>query len=299
MRAQVAACAALAWALAAVPAPAATLTVGMPGRAFQPPQLTAVAGDTVRWSNTSGEAHDVQAGDGSFGSGSIGPGGAFEHTFPDVGTTPYVCALHRAVMTGEISVVPVALTGPGVPVAVGEEVRLEGRAPAGTAEVVIERAQGSDGFTAVGRVVPAADGTFAHLVRPESPSAFRAVTPRGIGPVVSMAVVDRVRIIVRASRGRRLTTLRIATVPARPGARALLQLYSPERFRWRRVAAGTLDATGRMTLALGAHVRRRARVVVLGRDGTPVATSREVRTWPTRQAPVRRPAPAPPPPHEH
>ena len=291
MRRAVAAGAAVAWALATGTgaAAAATLTVGMPGRAFQPQQLTVVTGDTVRWANTSGEAHDVEAADGSFGSGTIGPGGSFERTFEDEGRRPYVCALHRASMAGEVTVVPVILTGPGVPVAAGEHVTLEGRVPAGSGDAVIERARDGEGFTAVARVTPAPDGTFTHTVRPEAASAYRAVTPRGVSPIVSVAVVDRVRAAVRASSGRRLTTLRIATAPARPGATAIVQLYSPERFRWRRVATGTLDADGRMLHTLPSRVRRRARVVVLGADGTPVATSPAVPTWRTRLRAPRRP----------
>jgi hypothetical protein len=92
-----------------------------------------------------------------------------------------------------------------------------------------------------------------------------------------------VRVALAATLGRHHTTLRIATDPVRPGARAILQLYSPERFAWRRVKAGTLDAAGRMTLTLDRRVRRRARVVVLDAQGAPLATSRMVATWRERR----------------
>lgn len=275
----------------AAPAGAETLTVTTPSRVFSPPQLQVVVGDTVRWSNTGNESHDVQALDGSFASAAFGPGAEFSASFDGTGPRPYVCVLHRSQMTGQLDVVPVRLDGPAAPLARGEAVRLTGRAPAGTAAVTIERATAGGPFAAVARLAPAADGTFAHS-EPAQAGAYRAVAPGGASPEVGVKVVDRVRVDLRVTLGRHHTTLRIATDPVRPGARAVLQLYSPERFAWRRVTAGTLDARGRMTLTVARSVRRRARVVVLGDDGRPLATSRMVATWRERRragsAPRRR-----------
>ena len=272
--------AAVAALSATATASAAELTVGMPARTFVPANLTVVVGDTVSWSNSSNENHDVTAERGAFASGGVAPGGRFTWAANEVGAQPYVCAIHRTTMQGRLDVVPVALAGPPAPITPGERALLTGRAPAGTAEVAIEEI-GTDG-TARGIQTLRADpaGRFQLAVSPVRTAAYRAVTAGGAGPPLTVPVVDRVKIAVAASRGTRLVRLRIRTDPARPGDTVALQLYSRERFSWRQVEHGTLDSRGRVELSLARRVRRLARIVLV-RDGVTVGRSAALMTWRT------------------
>ena len=85
--------------------------------AFTPDELEVDAGATVTWRNRDVGAHTVTAGtveqeaagvtpepDGTFDSGELAKGDAFEQTFDEPGTYTYFCALHPATMRGEIRV---------------------------------------------------------------------------------------------------------------------------------------------------------------------------------------------------
>ena len=63
---------------------------------YSPDQVTVVIGvnNTVTWVNNDNAAHTVTASDGSFGSGSIAPGGSYTYTFTTPGTYRYYCAYH-------------------------------------------------------------------------------------------------------------------------------------------------------------------------------------------------------------
>jgi len=63
---------------------------------FSPLQVTLVIGvnNTVTWVNDDNAAHTVTAKDGSFGSGNIGSGASYTHTFTTPGTYTYYCAYH-------------------------------------------------------------------------------------------------------------------------------------------------------------------------------------------------------------
>lgn len=259
----------------ALPSPAAaeTLHVGIPGRYFLPAELEAVAGDRVTWHNSSSEAHDV-AGD------RVEPGGEVSMDFPHPTRVSYICVLHPS-MSGVVDVVPVSLRGPEAAPARGEPLVLTGRAPAGTASVTLAR----DGAP-VAELPAAPDGTFRY----EGPAESGAYAAGG-SPPVRIDVADRVEVGLAAKLGRRFTTLSVMTTPPRPGAAVVLQLWSRERFAWRRRARATLDQRGLTTLTLERRVRARARVVLLDEEGGAAAVSRQAFTWRLSRPP--RPAASP------
>lgn len=88
--------------------PSAEQTINMVGRTFNPKEITVPVGTTVVWENTSSLPHTVTADDGSFNSGTLSPGGAFEVTFTKTGQVPYHCEFHGAAggvgMSGTITV---------------------------------------------------------------------------------------------------------------------------------------------------------------------------------------------------
>ena len=87
---------------------AATRDVEIPGRYFQPPRVTINAGNTVRWTNASGDRHSIKSSSRSsesFASSDSCPGGilfsdclrsgeSYAHTFPRAGTYDYFCQIH-------------------------------------------------------------------------------------------------------------------------------------------------------------------------------------------------------------
>ncbi|MGD8684112.1 MAG: cupredoxin domain-containing protein [Chloroflexota bacterium] len=80
-------------------------TVTLIDESYQPPALEVAAGATVTWENIDGDDdHTVTANDGTFNSGVLPAGSAFEHTFDAPGTYPYFCAIHPE-MVGTITVV--------------------------------------------------------------------------------------------------------------------------------------------------------------------------------------------------
>jgi len=75
--------------------------------AFQPENLTVVAGTTVVWVNQDGAPHNVTFVDGSVSSDNFRQGEAFEITFEEPGVYPVFCTLHGNPSSGMIGVVTV------------------------------------------------------------------------------------------------------------------------------------------------------------------------------------------------
>ncbi len=74
---------------------AAAAAISIEDFRFQPPDLTVPVGATVTWTNDeAGIAHTTTADDGTWNSGSLQPGDAFEMTFDQPGTYSYFCSIH-------------------------------------------------------------------------------------------------------------------------------------------------------------------------------------------------------------
>jgi manganese oxidase len=69
---------------------------------YSPSVVTVDRGVIVIWLNDDNVAHTVTAGDKSFDSGDIMPGGSFKHVFDIGGTYNYYCAHHSE--TGTVNV---------------------------------------------------------------------------------------------------------------------------------------------------------------------------------------------------
>lgn len=107
------------------PAALGTKTVLIPGMVFDPAHIEIVAGETIRWINTSKMSHTVTAdetlvedarhvfrpnGAQVFSSERIQPGQIFEHKFDVVGDYGYACKPHEMMgHLGTVRVVPAPL----------------------------------------------------------------------------------------------------------------------------------------------------------------------------------------------
>ncbi len=88
--------------------PVQTALIDMTASAFSPNELTVQRGTVVYWRNTDSMSHTVTADNGSYNSGTIGPGGTYSLTLTQPGTYNYYCAFHGgpggAGMSGKIIV---------------------------------------------------------------------------------------------------------------------------------------------------------------------------------------------------
>jgi plastocyanin len=261
----------------AASASAADVAIGIPARYFLPSSLQVVVGDTVSWHNSDHDTHNLVAVDGEFDSGRLGTGASFEHAFDTVGDRPYLCTIHPS-MTGEVDVVPIALSGPGAPPTAGERFALDGRAPVGSGPLALQRAATTDGpFRDVAAVPAGPDGAFTIPLTAEATAAWRITGAPGASPPVTVPVAPRIRLAVKAHLTRSLVVLSVRTHPVRPGETVALQLYSRERFAWLPAGRARLDESGAITFSVRRGLRRVARVAY-AHDGA-VVHSRSIRLW--------------------
>jgi plastocyanin len=257
-------------------------TIDLPGKFFEPANLTLLAGDTVTWTNSDFNTHDVQALDGSFDSGALGNGARFSFTFTRPGRVLYRCTLHPF-MSGSVDVYAFAVRGPAAPVAVRRRAFLRGIAPSGVKSVTVEQRRPDGSFVAVTSAPVASNGAFRAAVVPARPTVYRVVAA-GI-PSLPLALPVSARLHTTALRlhgGR--GALRTHASPAQAGAPAALQLYSRERFRWVQVAHGKLDRSSAVSFIVRSKRRLRARVVLLrGTAGYAPAVGPQRRVAPARR----------------
>jgi plastocyanin len=250
--------------VASAEAPARTVT--MPGKLYDPANLDVLVGTTVTWKNDDSTNHTATAENDAFASGYVPPGGTYSFTFTRQGRYEFRCTIHKQ-MRGVVDVFGLVLAGPEAPVTSGRRIVFAGLAPPGTATVVLR------GGGAEVSAKPRSDGSFAFRVTVRAPASYRAVAGAVAGGLASPGVRVLVKPIVRAALTGRV--LRVAVVPARPGARVVLQSYDRELFGWRPVGRGRLDRASRAQLEIPIGVRR-ARAVVLGTNGWADAASPSV-----------------------
>jgi plastocyanin len=239
---------------------AETTTIAMPGKFFDPPRSTMVAGDVVQFRNNDLVTHDVLI--GPFGSGPMARFTSWRQQIDQPGGYPFVCTLH-AFMRGDLDVVAATLAAAPDGVLAGERLTLSGRTRAGTAHVGVEQSVSSRAWSAVGTgATPAPDGTFTTTVPAVEGASYRVTTPVGPSPVVTPRISARVDVHLHVERRGRHAIVHAHTMPSVTGVTATLELYSRWHFRWRARRHEKLDAHGRAAFRLTATPRRLARVVL-------------------------------------
>ncbi len=93
----------LLWGVVAGVMPAAAAEITVKDFAFLPATTEIASGQTVTWTNTDDEPHQVMAGDKSFRSPALDTGEKFSVTFTKPGTYSYYCPIHPR-MTGSVIV---------------------------------------------------------------------------------------------------------------------------------------------------------------------------------------------------
>jgi plastocyanin len=254
----------LVLATAAASADAPTRTITIPGKFYEPTQISVLVGTTVTWKKDDSINHTATADGDAFASGYLPPGGSFTFTFTTQGRYAFHCTIHKF-MKGEIDVFGLVLSGPEGPVASGRRVVFAGLAPPGTETVTLRGATTGD------RVLRARpDGSFVAAVAAVVPGTYRAVAGSLVSPAVRVHVQPAVRVALAGS------AIHARAQPARPGAAAVLQAYDRDHFTWRGVARGKLDARSRVDFSLTDGLDR-VRVLVVGTKGWADGVSRTVR----------------------
>ena len=236
-----------------------TVEVTMPGKLFAPRDLDVLVDTTVTWRNADQTTHTVTADEDEFDSGFVRPGGSFSERFSEQGTFVYHCTIHRF-MQGAVHVFQVVLRGPEDSLPAGKRTRLDGVAPPGAGEVVLERISPRP-LEVVGRVTPGLEGAFSFGVRAPEPRSYRVRAASASSPIV------RVRVAPRVAIARRGGLIVVSTRPARAGSRVALQVYDRDNFSFVTVAHGRLDAASRAALAFVPEKTAHVRAVVRGRQG--------------------------------
>jgi len=262
---------------------AETTTIAMPGKFFDPPRATMVAGDTVLFRNSDLEPHDVLI--GPFGSGPIARFSSWSQQIDQPAGYPYICTLH-AFMRGHLDVVSATLTAAPDSVIAGELLALSGRTRAGTAHVGVEQSVSGGTWSAVGDgVPPAPDGTFTTTVPAVEGASYRATTPAGPSPVLTPRVTARLHVHLAVERKRRNVIVHVHTTPAAARFTATLEQYSRWHFRWRSRRRTNVDRHGSAAFHLPRTPRTFARIALRRtRHGPALVRS------PVVQLPTGRPA---------
>jgi plastocyanin len=267
---------------AALPGRAAaeTVSVTMPGKYFEPARLTVVSGDAITFRNADLVTHDVRIAGGLFDSGAIGRAGSWTQAVATPGEYPFVCTLH-AFMSGNLSVVAATVKAAPDGVLAGQPLTLSGRAPAGTAQLGLERAGADGAWSALPDVIaPAADGTYSVRTPAVEGASYRITTPAGPSRPVTPRVTARIDLHVTL----RKRTLSAHAMPAPAGLVATLQVYDRWRYRWRARRTVELDGHGGAAFRVPRGARTYARVVLRRPRGPALVASRVVRTSDGRTA---------------
>lgn len=257
--------AALAAALALLGLPAAagaeTMTIAMPGKYFDPPRSTSVAGDVVVFENSDLVTHDVRLGGGVFDSGPIARFTSWSQQIDQPGSYPFLCTIHPF-MTGNLDVLAATVAMAPDGVLAGEQLTVSGRARAGTGRVGVDQSVAGGEWIEVGAARPDPDGTYATSVPAVEGASYRVTTPAGPTPPVTPRVTAHIDLHLAVRHTRRHTVVRVHTMPAATGFVATLERYARWRFRWRPARSAAIDARGRATFRLPADARSFARVAL-------------------------------------
>jgi plastocyanin len=243
---------------------------------FSPARVDVLAGDPIRWTNSSVRRHDVAAVDVSFNSGILGVGMAFSRTFASEGDVAYFCTIH-AFMRGTVGVHELLMDAPAEPAATGRPFTVKGRSALAPGTPVAIEADEGGGFAPVATASVQDDGSFGADVRPRAPAQLRAVAGTAASPPVQLLVLDRhVAASARTRRGK--ARVEVHVTPPGHGGMVVLQMRLRDRFGWWPVRHAELDHHGHASFSVPARRRVRARVVLTLADGaTPLAVSPELR----------------------
>jgi plastocyanin len=189
----------------ATSASTATKSVSIKRTAFAPSSLTVKTGDTVKWTNTDTQNHQVVSNNGSFASPILGPGKTYTHQFQAAGTYHYHDGLNPGIKgTIVVSGPPPAVSiGASLPIVVyGQSIALSGTVSDGNANekvTIYQQPYGQTSFAQVTTVLTTTGGAWNLLISP-APAILTQYEAKWNGRtsvVVGVQVRPRIRLSYR------------------------------------------------------------------------------------------------------
>lgn len=141
-----------------------------------------------------------------------------------------------------ITIAVLSLGYPGGPVAYGAEVSLTGSVK-GVNAASLQARDPAGAWLPAADVLPAKDGTFSVIVKPEATTAYRVAGADGLGPVLKVPVGPRVRLVRPAEPGVLSGTVRPVL------ADALVEIQRLDEGEWAAVTQTYTDARGAFRIA--------------------------------------------------
>jgi plastocyanin len=213
---------------ASQPASQATKTVSITATAFSPTSRTISTGDAIKWTNTDTKNHQVIANNGSFASGTIGPGKSYTHTFSTAGTFKYHDALHPA-LTGKIVVngpPPAVTIGTTTPlITYGQSTSLSGvvsSKKAGETVSIYGQPYGQVSPVKLADVLTTANGVWAYPVKPTLLTYYTAHWKN----LVSQQVGVQMRPTIMFSTNKRFGSVVVKSDRSLQGRKVYLQKFT-------------------------------------------------------------------------
>jgi plastocyanin len=249
----------LAAAFGAGAALAASSVVTLGSSGPHPADVTVQWGDTVTFTNGSGETHGVTIPRLTVASPPIPPGGSWAQVF-DGRTGNYQFRQTGSKNFPGTVVVQlmgtVTMTATPAIVTYGKAVTFRGTALPGFPVKLEYQATGQAGvWKEAGTVQAASDGAWSTSLVPEVGGRYRATAAADQlrSPVLAVGVRPRISVTAprRARAGSRVT-LRVRIAPAGAGTTADLERYNSRGRRWVREARGRINASGRVSFRVRA-----------------------------------------------
>lgn len=206
----------------------ATKTVTIKATTFSPTSRTIATGDAIKWTNADTKNHQVIANNGSFASGTIGPGKSYTHTFNTAGTFKYHDALHPA-LTGKIVVngpPPAVTIGATAPLLTyGQTTSLSGTVSskkAGETVSIYAQPYGQVSPVKLADILTTTNGVWAYPVKPSLLTTYTAHWKN----LVSQQVSVQMRPTIMWSTNRLFGSVVVKTDRSLQGRKVYLQKFT-------------------------------------------------------------------------
>ena len=235
--------------VAASPVAAATVNVSITRAGFVPNNVTVKQGDTVTWTNSDTQQHQVTSQNAPFASPVLAQNQTFSFAFSKAGRFAVTDPLNKnrkMNVTVEAAPATLSLTANKRLVGYGGAVTLSGVLSTQEAnqQVMIEAQQcGAAGFTKVGTAVTGTGGAWNFAVKPLKNTAYQVKVKNVTSPQLTV----RVRSAMSLGKvGLRRFTIRIRAADSFAGKAVAVQRYNSVTRRWVVLRSATLraDTTG-------------------------------------------------------
>jgi plastocyanin len=193
-----------ALAVALVPAATATTTktvaVSITRNAFVPKSVSISTGDTVKWTNTDTQNHQVACSKCPFTSPTLKPGDTYSHTFGAAGKFSIHDPLHakiKGAVTVKAGPKGVTLTATPLVTKYLQSTKLSGQISTGRSGqhvLILGRQCGQTVFSTVNTVTTGTGGTFSQTTTPKMNTVYEAKWNTSTSKEVSVRVRPRVKL---------------------------------------------------------------------------------------------------------